>query len=281
MRTYLDCYPCFVRQSLSAARMAGADDDARRDVVRATLALLQDLPEEASPPRIAHAVHTLVRERVGHADPYRAIKDAGTQAALAVLPELQHRVASSPDPFDAAVRLAIAGNIIDAGVSDDVPDLLATVDRVLGTPLAVDHTGALRAALADADHVLYLADNAGETVFDVVLLERLDVPVTYVVKGGPVLNDATVEDAVAAGLGRLATIVDTGSNAPGAVLELCSPQFRELFEAAPVVVAKGQANYETLSDAGERVFCLLQVKCPVIAADAGVPVGSALVRRSG
>lgn len=280
MRTYLDCYPCFLRQALSAARMAGADDDAQRAVVGATLTLLQDLPEGASPPRIAHAVHALVRGRVGHADPYRALKDAGTRAALAVLPELRDRVASSPDPFETAVRVAIAGNIIDAGISDDVPDLLATVDRVLGAELAVDHVRELRAALADADHVLYLADNAGETVFDVVPVEQLGVPVTYAVKGGPVLNDATVEDAVAAGLDRLATVVDTGSNAPGTVLELCSPQFRELFDAAPVIVAKGQANYETLSDAGPRVFCLLQVKCPVIAQDAGVPVGSALVRRS-
>jgi hypothetical protein len=128
--------------------------------------------------------------------------------------------------------------------------------------------------------VLYLGDNAGETVFDRVLIEALEPPVLYAVKGGPVLNDATLDDALAAGLETCATIIDNGSRAPGTVLDLCSAEFRGAFDAAPLVIAKGQANYETLSEAGPRVFCLLQAKCPVIAEDMRVPVGSTIVRRS-
>lgn len=280
VRTYLDCYPCFLRQALTAARMAGATEAMEWEVVHHVLGLVRDLPEGATPPELVDRVHRLVRELVDSGDPYAAVKSSTTAAALALYPRLKDLVASSADPFATAVRVAIAGNVIDLGVADDVPDLWATVERVLAAPLAGADLEALRAALASADHVLYLADNAGETVFDRVLIEALPVPVVYAVKGGPVLNDATRDDAEAAGLSACATLTDTGSDAPGTTVWLCSEQFRSAFAGAPVVIAKGQANYETLSDAGPRVFCLLQVKCPVIARDAEAPVGSVLVRRS-
>ncbi|MBN2176464.1 MAG: DUF89 family protein [Demequinaceae bacterium] len=277
MRTYLDCYPCFLRQALSAARMVTDDEAAHQAVVTETLALLQALPSGTTPPEIAFEVHRLVRERLGDSDPYATVKAESTREALALYPRLTALVAESEDPLDAAIRVSIAGNIIDFGVSDDVPDLWATVERIMSATLAIDDRAGLRSALAAADRVLFLADNAGETVFDRVLLEKLKLPVLYAVKGGPILNDATREDALAAGLGTCATIVDNGSRAPGTVLDLCSPEFRDTFNNAPLVIAKGQANYETLSEAGPRVFCLLQAKCPVIADDMPAPVGSAVV----
>lgn len=280
MRTYLDCYPCFLRQALTAARIAGATEAVEWQVMHHVLRLVRDLPEGTTPPELVDQVHRHVRERAGHGDPYAAVKASTTAAALDLYPRLKELVAASPDPFETAVRVAIAGNIIDLGVRDDVPDLWGTVERVLSAPVDVDDLTALREAVVAADHVLYLADNAGETVFDRVLVEALPVPVVYAVKSGPVLNDATRADAEAAGLPACATLVDTGSDAPGTTPASCSEEFRAAFAAAPVVIAKGQANYETLNDAGPRVFCLLQVKCPVIARDAGVPVGSVVVRRS-
>ena len=106
------------------------------------------------------------------------------------------------------------------------------------------------------------------------------LPVTYAVKSGPTLNDATRADAFAAGLGTSARIVDIGCDAPGTSLDMCSAEFRRVFASAPLVLAKGQANYESLSDAGPRVFNLLQVKCPVIASDIGAPVGGVVVRQA-
>jgi len=280
VRTYLDCYACFLRQALSAARMVTDDEAAQQSVVTETLALLHAVPAGTTPPEIAFAVHRLVRERLGDGDPYATVKAESTRAALALYPQLKALVAGSADPLDAAVRVAIAGNIIDFGVSDDVPDLWATVERVMATSLAIDDLAELRSALAVADHVLYLGDNAGETVFDRVLIEALEPPVLYAVKGGPVLNDATLHDALAAGLETCATIVESGSRAPGTILGFCSAEFRDTFDSAPLIIAKGQANYETLSEAGPRVFCLLQAKCPVIADDMPAPVGGAVVKQS-
>ncbi len=280
MRTYLDCYPCFLRQALSAARQAGADDAQQHAIMGQALALLQTLLPGKTPPEIGYAVHRIVREHLGHSDPYRDIKVQSTRAALALYPRLKALVAKSADPLEAAVRVSIAGNIIDFAQSTEMPDLWATVTRVLAAPFAADDLAILRAALDAADRVLYLADNAGETVFDRVLIETLTAPVTYVVKGGPTLNDATREDALAAGLETCAAIIDNGSDAPGTILSLCSEDFRQVYAAAPLIIAKGQGNYETLSEAGPRVFCLLQIKCPVIARDLGAPVGGVVVRQS-
>jgi uncharacterized protein with ATP-grasp and redox domains len=278
MRTYLDCYPCFLRQALHAARLAGADDDQQEAILNRVLELLQQIEPSSTPPEIGNEVHSLVRRYAGNGDPYQTAKEASTRQALALYPRLRGLVQEAGDGLDVAVRLSIAGNIIDLG-PDQQYDLWDVVARVLVQPFALDDRDAFWEALASAGSVLYLADNAGETVFDRVLIEALDAPVVYAAKGGPVLNDATVEDALAAGLDRVADVVSTGSDAPGTVLERCSGDFQQLYRKAEVVVAKGQANYETLSEAGPRVFFLLQAKCPVIARDIGVPVASIILKR--
>lgn len=280
MNLYLDCYPCFLSQGLNAARRTGADDMRQMAVIKRLLPLLETLPAEATPPEIARRVHHIVRSEIGNRDPYLAAKRHSTRQALELYPRLKELAAASRDPLGTAVRLAIAGNIIDLGVKDNYDDLWETVERVLSQPLAIDDGHALRDRLDSVDKLLYLADNAGETVFDRVLIETLSVPVIYAVKGQAVLNDATLDDALAAGLQHSATLISNGTDAPGTVLPLCSAEFIEHFETAPLVIAKGQANYETLSTTGEKIFCLLQVKCPVIARDIGAPVGSIVIRRS-
>ncbi len=279
MKTYLDCYPCFLRQALHAARLVNCDAQAQYTLMNEVLGVLQGLSPETTPPEIACTVHRLVRKITPVDDPYASAKAASTQAALSLYPRLKDLIDNSADPLGVAIRLSIAGNIIDFGVSDQHDDLWETVERVLRQPFAIDHEEALRDALQRADHVLFLSDNAGETVFDRLLIEAITIPVIYAVKGAPILNDATEEDAIAAGLDKVARIVSNGADAPGTILSLCTKAFVEVFNAAPLVIAKGQANYETLSDAGTNIFCLLQVKCPVIAADIGAPIGSTVVRQ--
>jgi uncharacterized protein with ATP-grasp and redox domains len=192
---------------------------------------------------------------------------------------MENLVARSDRRVDTALRLSIAGNIIDFGPSRSY-DLVETINRVLAQPFAVDDSDTLIARMTRVDRVLILADNAGETVFDRVLIRELPLPAIYAVKAAPVLNDATVEDARAAGVDQVAQIVSTGSDSPGTILQSCSPEFRAIYDQAGLVLAKGQANYETLSRAGREVFFLLQTKCPVIARDVGVPVGSIVLKQS-
>jgi uncharacterized protein with ATP-grasp and redox domains len=279
VKIYLDCYACFVRQALDAARLVGCDDEQQYSVVKSTLALLQNITPGTALPEIAGHVHRLVRNESSAIDPYKEYKALGTQQALSMYPRLKALVDESSDPLGVAIRLSIAGNIMDLGFKDHYNDLWSTVERVLTQPYAIDDEGELRNGLSETDHVLFLADNAGETVFDRVLLEVLQVPVIYAVKGSPTLNDATLEDAAEAGLDQCAKIISNGTDAPGTVLSLCSKEFLGIYESAPLIIAKGQGNYESLSNAGPNVFFLLQVKCPVIARDIAAPVGSIVVRQ--
>ena len=272
MHTYLDCYPCFMRQALSAARRAGATEELQHRLLLKTMEHLRGLSPDATPPEMAADIHRLVRQETGNTDPYREAKHGATRQALVRYPELKRLVAASSTPLETAARIAIAGNIIDLGVADSY-DLEEALRRVMTQPLAIDGSSKLRQALKEARQVLYLADNAGETVFDRVLIETLPLPVTYAVKSAPVLNDATREDAIAAGIDGVAEVIDNGSDAPGTLLGQCSATFRERFASAELILAKGQANYESLSTMAAPVFFLLQAKCAVIARDLGIDTG--------
>ena len=280
MKTYLDCYPCFLRQALEAARVNGAREPEQRAVLVQVMRILETVDLAATPPEIAYRVHRIVRATLQVGDPYRTLKAESTRQALSLYEHLRSLVEAAADPLEVAVRLAIVGNLIDygpPGAPADISALRIAIDGALQRPPAINHLEVFRNRLADAEQVLYLADNAGETVFDRVLIETLARPTTYVVKGAPVFNDAMLEDALAAGLDRVARIIDNGSDAPGTILDQCSAAVREEFGAASLIVAKGQANYETLSDCDRDVFFLLQVKCPVIARYVGVPVGSMVI----
>lgn len=282
MRTHLDCYPCFLRQALEAARMNGATEQEQRAILGQVMRILETVDLAAMPAEIAHRAHGAVRAALHVGDPYRTIKAESTRQALAQYEHLKALVQTAADPLEVAVRLAIVGNLIDygpPGAPADAAALQAAIKAALERPLAINHLAALRNRLADADHILYLADNAGETVFDRVLIETLARPTTYVVKAVPIVNDALREDALAAGLDRVAAIIDNGSDAPGTILNQCSATFRAEFDTAGLILAKGQANCETLNDCGKGVFFLLQVKCPVIAQHAGVPVGSMVIQK--
>ncbi|MES9957556.1 MAG: ARMT1-like domain-containing protein [Sedimenticola sp.] len=276
MKSKPECDQCFLRQASHAATLAHLDQAASNKLIDAVRDELAHTPIDVSPPVRASRVHRVVRKISDNPDPYREVKRQATRHALALYPRLKTLVADSDDPVDTAVRLAIAGNIIDLGVSPDY-DLEATIERVLKQPLAIDHLDRLKQALERAGSLLYLGDNAGETVMDRLLIETLGIPVTYVVKGGPAVNDATLEDAQAAGLDRVCSVIDNGAAILGTLLDQCSPEFRELFEQAELIIAKGMANFESLSGSGKPLFFLLQAKCPVISEHLGVAEKSIVV----
>jgi len=281
MRSYLDCIPCFLRQALESARMATQDEAVHEQVLREALRAVARSDMRQSPPAMGQRIHRLIRGLTGKCDPYRRIKERFNGLALELHPKLKARVERSGDPIEAAVRLAIAGNIMDCGVNNDLDEthVRQAVENALAEPLNGDTT-ALVAAIAAAEDILYLADNAGEIVFDRLLIEQMPrQKVTVAVRGGAVINDATVDDARRAGLFQLVEVIDNGSDAPGTILEDCSADFRQRFSEAGLVIAKGQGNYETLSEVDKDIFFMLKAKCPVIARDIGCEVGALVLRR--
>jgi uncharacterized protein with ATP-grasp and redox domains len=276
MQAKPECKHCFQRQARQSAERIGLNSDATDNLLNAVTQRLEQTPADEIPPITASAIHALIREQSGNTDPYREAKAEATTHALSLYPKLKAMIADSDDPLETAIRLAIAGNIIDLGVSEQY-DLEASIERVLITTPAINHIASLKQALAQAGHVLFLADNAGETVMDRLLIEQLDIPVTYVVKGGPAVNDATREDAMAAGLNEVCEVIDHGAATLGTLLEQCNEEFRQRFNAAELIIAKGMANYESLSGSRAGIFFLLQAKCAVVAADLGVEEKSLIV----
>jgi uncharacterized protein with ATP-grasp and redox domains len=275
VRTDPACVACFVRQGVDVSLLLpeGEARDSLREQVR-RWADGADLSR--SPVVVAQTIHRRLRELTGNPDPYHGVKRVFNGLALALLPELQRTVQAAPDRLLLAARLAIAANIIDFGPNGSLTpvDVLQSLRRVLDEPLYADWQ-AFVDALSRARRILYLADNAGEIVVDQLLIKEIGPGrMTVVVRGGPVSNDATMEDARHAGIDQLVEVVDNGSDAPGTLLDDCSPGFRERFENADMIISKGQGNFEALSDLDRPLFFLFKVKCPVMARHAGLPEGT-------
>jgi uncharacterized protein with ATP-grasp and redox domains len=172
--------------------------------------------------------------------------------------------------------------MIDFGPSDNLTERQVQAALFQSLPPSLDgDAGEFADAISRADEILYLADNAGEIVFDRLLIERLTrQKVAVVVRGAPVSNDATPIDAENAGLTRLVEVIDNGSDAPGTILDDCSDAFRKRFDNADLIIAKGQGNYESLSDVERDIYFLLKAKCGVIAIKLGCDVGALVLRHS-
>ena len=279
MKTYLDCYPCFFHQILNTTRMMGMDEPKIREILTGFGRVLSRIRPGATPPEIGREAYRFIAEKTGITDPYENIKKRCTQQALALYPRLKERIASSGDRLRMAVRMAIAGNVIDFGANADF-DLERDLESLLSQELAVDHYEAFCRAVREARHVLYLADNAGETVFDRLLIEELRKPVVYAVRERPIINDAVRQDALDARLDGVSEIVSSGTDAPGTILGLCSQDFLKTFRAADLVISKGQGNYEGLSEESRPVFFLLKAKCSVIARDIEVERGDLILMKA-
>ncbi len=283
MRIFLDCIPCFIRQALDSAKLVTDDEKIHEQVVRETLRLAADLDMSQNPPAIGQQIHRLIRKLIDNDDPYYELKQQFNRLALKMCAELEERVRTSEDSLETAVRLAIAGNIIDLGVKTSIAE--SEIEKVIKDCLIVDFDKRqiedFKNAANQAERILYLADNAGEIIFDTLLIEQLPMEkVTVVVKGKPVINDATMEDAEFAGLTEKVKVIDNGSDAPGTILESCSEEFRQRFAQADLIIAKGQGNYETLNDIDKNIFFLLKAKCPVIAKHLDCEIGTIILRRN-
>lgn len=279
MRTFLDCIPCFMIQALRTGRLVGLSDE---KILRLLIELggkIKKIKLDDPPPETAVMVYDLINSYTGEPDAFKRVKRQATDRALALYPELKKEVTEAADPLGLAMRLATAGNVIDFGVSSSY-DLESEIQKIIHQPFGRWDEQEFKKAISQADWILYLGDNAGETVFDRLLIETMGHKVTYVVREKPIINDATMEDALEAGLDKIATIMSSGCATPGTVLSQCTQKFLELLKKAPVIISKGQGNYETLSESGVPIFFFLKAKCDVVARHLGVKKGDLVLAYS-
>ena len=285
MRTYLDCIPCFLRQSLEASRMVTSNETLHEIVLKKVMRYLQVISSfNNPPPELSKEVHAIVRNMLNCKDPYREVKKKSNEMANELYPRLEQIVEEAKDPFLMATKLAIIGNVIDFGAMNrfDVKDM---INKAITENIDDNAYSRFKESIEKAQTILYLADNAGEIFFDKLLIKKfaeMGKKIVYAVKNNPIINDATIEDAKFAGIDKFAEVLsaDEGQDksAPGILLNYASSKFLNYFRNADVVIAKGQGNYESLSNSGREIFFLLVVKCPLVARDIRADVGKLILK---
>jgi uncharacterized protein with ATP-grasp and redox domains len=281
MKVHLDCFPCFLRQIIIALRLGTKDELLQERILKSILPEIQFADISMPPAYTTTFIHRKIRQLLGK-DPFGELKHEYNKIALGLYPSLITMVRESQDPLWTSTRLAIAGNVIDFGIFTSV-DIEGTIFKAINNPLAVDEFDIFKKTISDTDTILYLTDNAGEIVFDRILIETLisaDKKVTVVVKGSPVINDSTIEDALESGLTERCKVVDNGSDAVGTILPWTSSAFQKLFRNAELIVSKGQGNFETLTGIQKNMFFLFQSKCDVVSKELGLSNGSMLLKKS-
>jgi uncharacterized protein with ATP-grasp and redox domains len=287
----LDCIPCIQRQALESLKRNTQDVKLQEKVLRKVVETLIKADWSSTPLELSNKVHKIVREKTGIQDPYEKIKKMYNDFALDLYPKIKEMVNKSSDSLNTAIRVAIAGNIIDFGAKSKGDfDVEKTIEDVLNKEFAIDDYRSFEEKIRKVRSLLYFLDNAGETVFDKLLIENIlkfrektgidqDLKITLVVKGGPVINDATLKDAKYIGIDRVPNVrfemTSNGDSNTGPKLN--SKEVESWIKDHDITVAKGQANYEGLSQFND-IFFLLIAKCRIIASDLGVKEGDIVLK---
>ena len=258
--------------------MSTDDEMIHRRVLNSVALMIPELALDVTPPEIAQQVYRIIYEITGDNDPYREAKKRADDLAMSCYPRMQDMVEYSGDSLQTACKLAIAGNAIDLGAQAEYGNMNTIIEESLSYALNLDDYKRFKQSIKNKSLILYIGDNAGEIVFDRILIEQIkrinSNQIVYVVREKPIINDATISDAVRVGLDKVAKVISSGSDAPATILSQSSPELKDIYNSADVIIAKGQGNYESLCDRPENIFFFFKVKCPVIARDSGYDVGT-------
>ncbi len=271
MKLTYECLTCMTKQIIKAATMSTNDTTIQEKIMKKLFKEFSEITFEESAPYLGRLINKRINEELNIIDPYEKIKEDCNALANEICNELklEQIINNSNSPIDTACRLAIAGNIIDFSAHDNISD--EQIKKIISNCLhetIYGSTGQELMKQADkSKKILYLADNSGEIVFDKLLINKLPKKkITYVVKKEPIVNDATMKDAIDVKMTDLVRVIDNGSDAQGTIFSLCSKEFIKEFEEADLIICKGQANYETLSDIKDKkVFYLFKAKCAPVA----------------
>ncbi len=286
MKTYLDCIPCFLKQALDAGKLAGADEITQKAIIDEVSRAIADFPLDSTPPAMARIIYGIIKEKTQKFDPFEQIKDKSNKLALALYPELKEKIKRAKDKLLTAVEIAIAGNVIDYGVKSSL-NIEKELDKLFKENFKkadkkIFDYAHFKKDVKKAKKILYIADNAGEVVFDRILIEQLNKfgkKVIYAVRSKPAINDALMEDAITCGINKIARVIPSGSDAPGTILRYCTGEFLKLYRNAKLIISKGQGNYETLSEAKRPIYFLFKAKCPVVAGHIGCKLASTVLKK--
>lgn len=275
MKTHPRCAPCLLSRVQFEAELSTKDTELQKKAILAGIEVLREyLVDGLSAEYLSTKIHREAYRVLGDIDPYIEKKKQSNEAAKKLLP-LAREFVSERDSLRRAILVAIIGNSFDFGVLgyDAEKEIVKeTMLKQFKSGLDVDDSERIKALLGN---VVYLADNCGEIIFDTLLFEeirRLGGKLTLVVRGAPILNDVTMKEVLELGLDKMVDrVLTTGSNAIGVCLKEAPPELVEALGSASLVISKGMANYETMSEYNFRpIAYLLKTKCESVAEAMGL-----------
>ncbi|MBQ2637450.1 MAG: DUF89 family protein [Methanobrevibacter sp.] len=282
MKSYYECGACFLRQARELLDLSTDDEDLKFRLMEDTFDYLaKNFSKEYSPNELASVFNQHIKRKTGCSDPYVQQKKLGTDVAMSMISQIKE-ILHEDNSLENHVKMAIVGNILDFGAFDINTDVQSLIKQHLNKSLAINDFDALKSALKKHDEALYLLDNTGEIIFDKLLADKIsqfDVDVCVAVKESPIVNDACFSDALDVGF---VNIVSIGSDSAGIVDSMISDEFREVFENSSLIISKGMANYEGITEMklnNKDVFCLLCAKCNPIAKDLNVNIASHVLKK--
>jgi uncharacterized protein with ATP-grasp and redox domains len=282
MNIQRDCYVCIYTQALNITKRLNLDEDISSEILRGTAKILSKYDLSFMPPIVAKEVYEFVEKTLNIADPFEKEKKEAIKKALELKPVLEEKLKNSKNSLFNAIKIAIAGNIIDLGVNQSY-DLDKEIRDIFNMQFRHNDFDELKEKLKNTKTLCYLADNSGENVFDEILIKTIkkfnsQIKVYYIVRGKPIINDVTVKDLEGLEINNLAEIIDSGVGTPGFSLKFANSISKEIFYNADLVISKGMGNFEVLFSECQRVvFYFFKVKCDVVARACGCIKGDNVI----
>ncbi|MGC8737705.1 MAG: damage-control phosphatase ARMT1 family protein [Candidatus Hydrogenedens sp.] len=276
MKSTVECLECFMRQAYRSAVLATNDIEIRRQILVKVGEELGKMDLSHSPAELSLIIYQITNQLSRNPDPYAEQKKMQNDLALSIENELRQIRTQSQYPLLTALQLSAAGNIIDLGIlkSDEI-DVHSAIKHAITISFAVNHFEQFVKDLQHCKELLFFLDNAGEIVFDKILIEELQkhTKVIAVAKGSPIINDACMEDVYKVKLNDVCDVISMEKGWIGAPWRQLEQPLRNKMDNADIILGKGQGNYETLDDYPGNVYLLLKAKCPVVAKHMGVNEG--------
>ena len=268
MKIELDCFSCIFRQVLEAGRMSTDDEKLIRDILNHYANMIPEIKENDTAPGVVADIQKIIKEKTNKKDPYKDFKEKHIKWALKLYSDVKEIIESSDETLQAALIMSAMGNSIDAGVSLDV-DIDSSIKNAVNRGFSYSDFNIFNEQLKKSKSLLIIADNAGEAVFDKLMIEEFNkyynLDIIYAVRGEPILNDVTMKEAKKIGINNVCKLISSGCDTPGMILDRVNDNFENLFKNSDVIISKGQGNYEGLSEVKRPVFFLLKAKCDLIA----------------
>lgn len=280
MNLNTDCLACAFNYAVNACKITSKVSEIQKNIIRDTLKGLTNFENYTYGPELFKMIHVICHNHTDSKDIYRSLKDLHIRKALDIYPLLEAFIHSKKDPLYWSAKTAAVGNIIDLGVYSEI-DFIKTLKTELGKKFSSSDYTHFKQSISKAKTLLIIADNAGETVFDRILIKALEgLEIIYAVRDTPVINDATIEDAYASKITGVNKIISSGSSIPGTIINDCSEEFKQIFYDSDVIISKGLGNFETLPKNDREIYFLFKAKCLRIAHFFNVELGEYVLKSS-